>query len=118
MHQEVIRHNTRNIKTSFPVVPPCELIKNGGCDQTCTNEGEKAVCSCRPVDFTLGEDGKTCVPVHPCDKPDNGGCNQNCSKLEDLEAKCGCRDGYELGEDGKTCKESKSILFIHISFSN
>ena len=43
-------------------VPPCELTKNGGCEQTCTNNGDKAECSCKAIDFKLGGDGKSCKP--------------------------------------------------------
>ena len=43
-------------------VHPCDKDTKGGCDQTCNKDGEKAKCSCTPVDFKLGEDGKTCDP--------------------------------------------------------
>ena len=40
-------------------VHKCEKA-NGGCEQICTPDGEKAICSCEPAeDFILKEDG-TC----------------------------------------------------------
>ena len=47
-------------------IHPCDKKSKGGCDQTCTKDGEKAVCSCTPVDFKLGEDGKSCEPGKFC----------------------------------------------------
>ena len=90
-------------------VPPCELTENGGCDQKCTNNNEEAVCSCTPVDYKLGVDGKSCEKVHPCDKPDNGGCSDKCAK-DGENAKCSCDEGRELTDDGKTCKDSKLAI--------
>ena len=45
--------------TNLCTVPPCELTENGGCEHTCTNEGDTAKCSCNEF-YKLGEDGKTC----------------------------------------------------------
>ena len=92
----------------FDSAPPCELIENGGCDQTCTDNGDEAVCSCAAPNFKLGGDGKSCEKVHPCDKADNGGCSDKCEKEGD-EAKCGCDEDREMTADGKTCKESKLL---------
>ena len=91
----------------FFSVHPCDKDTKGGCDQTCNKDGDKAKCSCTPVDFKLGEDGKSCELVHPCDKPTKGGCEQVCGKKGD-EALCGCNDGYRVSkEDAKKCEKSK-----------
>ena len=49
------------LKFSFSV-HPCDKDTKGGCQQTCNKDGDKAKCSCAPVDFKLGEDGKSCDP--------------------------------------------------------
>ena len=92
------------------LVPPCELTKNGGCEQNCTNKGTEAVCSCTPVDYKLGVDGKSCEKVHPCNKPDKGGCSDKCTK-DGGNAKCACDRGRELTGDGKTCEYSEYLFF-------
>ena len=66
------------------------------------------MCSCTPVDYKLGTDGKSCEKVHPCDKPDNGGCSDKCAK-DGEDTKCGCNDGREMTDNGKTCKDSKNL---------
>ena len=98
----------------FSLVPPCELTENGGCDQKCTNNNEEAVCSCTPVDYKLGADGKSCEKIHPCDKPTKGGCEQVCSK-DGEKAICSCdpADDYTLETDG-SCTKSKKYLFLSI----
>ena len=90
-------------------IHPCDKKSKGGCDQTCTKDGENAICSCTPVDFKLGEDGKTCEIVHPCDKPTKGGCEQTCTK-KGTEALCECKaPEFKLGEDGKSCDPGKNF---------
>ena len=44
-------------------VHPCDYPpnENGGCDQTCNKQGDKAVCSCN-VTSVLAQDGKKCDP--------------------------------------------------------
>ena len=42
------------------LVHPCDKPSKGGCDHTCTKEGEKAVCSCNNG-FKLADDGQTCL---------------------------------------------------------
>ena len=112
-YQQIPGDADKNLRATIKLsvlnlVPPCELTENGGCDQTCTDNGDVAECSCRAPDFKLGSDGKSCEKVHPCDKPDNGGCSDKCEKEGD-KAKCSCNDGRELTSDGKKCKDSKSI---------
>ena len=40
-------------------VHPCDNGDNGGCDHTCTKDGDEAVCSCKE-NHLLQPDGKTC----------------------------------------------------------
>merc|ERR1712062_804263 len=68
--------------------------ENGGCDQTCWNEGDHARCSCAK-DFKLKEDGKSCEAIHPCDLAHKAGCDQLCKK-KGTEYRCECITGYKL----------------------
>ena len=43
----------------FPV-HPCDKPDNGGCNQNCTKEGDKAKCVCKEG-YKLEDDGKICT---------------------------------------------------------
>ena len=57
--QQILKRSVAQ-KLSFFLVPPCELTKNGGCAQRCTDNGDVAVCTCKEPDFKLAKDGKGC----------------------------------------------------------
>ena len=41
-------------------VHPCDQASKGGCDDTCTKNGDLAVCSCTKTGYKLHTDEKTC----------------------------------------------------------
>ena len=51
---------------SLLIVHPCDQPDKGGCNQTCTKNGNKAVCSCSSPGFKLNSDGKSCDTGQLC----------------------------------------------------
>jgi len=89
-------------------VHPCDQSNKGGCDDSCTKNGDEAVCRCSQPNFQLHSDGKTCV--HPCDQSNKGGCEDSCRKNGN-EAVCTCGlPNFQLHSDGKTCDPLQSLV--------
>ena len=45
----------------FYLVHPCDKPNKGGCDQRCNKDGDQFNCSCKPIDYILAEDRKSCT---------------------------------------------------------
>ena len=60
--------NMQTYKHHFHSVPPCEHpVKNGGCDQKCSNNGKEAICSCDDgYKLVLPEKKKCELSKYPC----------------------------------------------------
>ena len=48
-------------------VHPCDQASKGGCEDTCTKNGDKAECSCSKPGFELNSDKKSCGKTMFCE---------------------------------------------------
>ncbi|GCB84072.1 hypothetical protein scyTo_0024624, partial [Scyliorhinus torazame] len=71
---------------------------NGGCGQTCVDEGAYYHCQC-DEGYQLDADGRSCSPLDGCA---GGPCQFYCLSGPGGFA-CSCPEGYRLAKDGRSC---------------
>ncbi|XP_064001797.1 thrombomodulin [Pogoniulus pusillus] len=83
---------------------PCRLA-NGGCEGTCSEEGDQPHCSC-PDGKVLGPDGRRCAS--PC----AGTLCQHHCVVDGSSFLCMCDTGYQLAADGYSCEDIDDCVIV------
>lgn len=81
------------------------VIKNGGCEHVCSQEGDDVICSCNSG-YELHEDGFSCGLKSKCFEDT---CQYHCI-MGETGFKCLCPHGLELGLDKRSCFDIDECL--------